>query len=111
MVGATSEEVGLDAATTPRGLKDLRAIASRAIPVLAHAPVLEHWAGLRPMASDGLPILGTDPEVPALCYAAGFSRNGVLLAPWAADQLLPLLLGGQLTDVAAPFAVSRLLDA
>jgi len=108
IVGATSEESGFDAATTPRGLKDLRAVAARAIPVLAHAPMLEHWAGLRPMASDGLPILGADPQVPSLCYACGFSRNGILLAPWAAEQLLPLLLGGELAPAAAPFSVERL---
>lgn len=107
IIGATSEEAGLDPSTTPRGLKDLRAIAARAIPVLAHAPLLEHWAGLRPMAVDGLPILGTDPEVPALCYACGFSRNGILMAPWAAEQLLPLLLGGDLTPAAAPFSAKR----
>lgn len=108
VIGATNEDVGLDASTTARGLKDLRAIATRAISVLSHAPMLEHWAGLRPMAADGLPILGTDPEVPALCYACGFSRNGILLAPWAAEQLLPLLLGGELTPAAAPFSVMRL---
>jgi glycine oxidase len=110
VVGATSEDVGLDASTTPRGLKDLRAIATRVIPVLAHASMLEHWAGLRPMAADGLPILGADPDVPALCYACGFSRNGILLAPWAAEQLLPLLLGGDLAPAAAPFAVERLVQ-
>ena len=107
VVGATSEEVGLDASTTPRGLKDLRAIAAQAVPVLAHAPLLEHWSGLRPVAADGLPILGADPYTPALCYACGFSRNGILLAPWAAEQLLPLLMGGRLTDAAAPFSVER----
>jgi glycine oxidase len=108
VVGATSEEVGLDATTTPRGLKDLRALATRAIPVLAHAPLLEHWAGLRPMAADGLPILGRDPAVPALSYACGFSRNGILLAPWAAEQLLPVLLGEELPAIAMPFSVARL---
>ena len=108
IVGATSEDVGFDASTTPRGEKDLRAIAARAIPVLAHAPMLEHWAGLRPIAADGLPVLGADPAVPALCYACGFSRNGILLAPWAAEQMLPLLMGGELAAPAAPFSVTRL---
>jgi len=107
VVGATSEEVGFDAATTQRGLKDLRAIAARAVPALGAAAVLEHWAGLRPMAADGLPILGADPEVPTLYYACGFSRNGVLLAPWAAEQLLPVLTGGSLPDAATPFSVER----
>ena len=108
VVGATSEEAGLDASTTPRGLKDLRAIATRAIPVLAHAPVLEHWAGLRPMAADGFPILGADPSVPAICYACGFSRNGILLAPWIAEQLLPVLMGGPLPEALRPFSIERL---
>ena len=108
VVGATSEEAGVDASTTPRGLKDLRAIAARAIPVLAHAPLLEHWAGLRPMAADGFPILGTDPDVSAICYACGFSRNGILLAPWVAEQLLPVLTGGALPESLKAFSVERL---
>jgi glycine oxidase len=108
VVGATSEDVGLDAATTPRGLKDLRAIATRAIPVLANSTLLDHWAGLRPMAADGLPILGSDPRLPALSYACGFSRNGILLAPWAAEQLLPVLMDGALPASATPFSVARL---
>jgi glycine oxidase len=108
IIGATSEEAGLDASTTPRGLKDLRAIAARAVPVLAHAPLLEHWAGLRPMAADGLPIIGTDAEVPAICYACGFSRNGILLAPWVAEQLLPVLMGGPLPESLKAFSVERI---
>ncbi len=108
LVGATSEDVGFDAGITQRALKDLRAIAARAVPMLGKASLVEHWSGLRPMAADGLPILGSDPEIPALCYACGFSRNGILLAPWAAEQILPLLLGGRLTDAAAPFSVERL---
>ena len=111
VIGATSEDAGLDPSTTPRGLKDLRAIASRAIPVLAHAPVLEHWAGLRPMAVDGLPILGADPAVPAICYACGFSRNGILLAPWVAEQLLPVLTGGALPETVKPFSMERFAHA
>ena len=105
VVGATSEDAGLDPSTTPRGLKDLRAMAARAIPVLAHAPVLEHWAGLRPMAADGFPILGADPDVPAICYACGFSRNGILLAPWVAEQLLPVLMGGPLPESLKAFSI------
>ncbi|MFI5257567.1 MAG: NAD(P)/FAD-dependent oxidoreductase [Gemmatimonadales bacterium] len=111
VVGATSEEVEFDATTTQRGLRDLRAIATRAIPVLAHANVVEHWAGLRPVAPDGLPILGPDPLLPALCYACGFSRNGILLAPWAAEQLVPVLMGGAAPASLAPFRLERLAPA
>ncbi|MFL5606718.1 MAG: NAD(P)/FAD-dependent oxidoreductase [Gemmatimonadaceae bacterium] len=107
LVGATSEETGFDSNTTPRGLKELRAIATRAIPGLAKANLVEHWAALRPMSGDGFPILGADPSLPALFYACGFSRNGILLAPWAADRLAQALAGGSAAEVLAPFRVER----
>ena len=107
IVGATSEETGYDAGTTPRGLATLRAIATRAVPVLGHAPLAEHWAGLRPITPDGLPILGLDPTVRSLAYACGYSRNGILLAPWAAERLAVVLAGGLPAPALAPFAVER----
>jgi glycine/D-amino acid oxidase-like deaminating enzyme len=110
LVGATSEDVGFDPTTTPRGLKELRAIATRAIPALAKAPLVEHWGALRPISADGLPVLGADPSLPALFYACGFSRNGILFAPWAAHQLAKALAGGVLPDVLAPFRVERFED-
>jgi glycine oxidase len=111
IVGATSEEAGFDSHTTPRGLASLRAIATRAVPVLGHAIVADHWAGLRPIAPDGLPIYGADPTVPALAYACGLSRNGILFAPWAAAQLATVLAGGTSPTPLEAFRVARLFEA
>lgn len=108
LVGATTEEVGFSAVTTSRGLNDLRAIAAHAIPVLAHANVIEHWAGLRPVSPDGLPILGADPSVRELFYACGFSRNGILFAPWAAEHLASELADGVASEPLSPFRIDRL---
>jgi glycine/D-amino acid oxidase-like deaminating enzyme len=110
IVGATSEEVGFDSHTTPRGLATLRAIATRAVPVLSHAEAADHWAGLRPIAPDGVPIYGADPAVPALAYACGLSRNGILFGPWAAMQLAPLLAGGSAPATLDPFRLGRLFQ-
>lgn len=107
IVGATSEDAGFESVTTPRALAMLRAIAVRAVPVLGHAALAEHWAGLRPVTPDGMPILGADPGLPALVYACGFSRNGLLLAPWAAEQLAAVLSGAATPDTLAPFGVAR----
>ena len=107
IVGATHEETGFDSGTTPRGLATLRGIASRAVPVLGHAAIADHWAGLRPMTPDGLPVVGADPTLPALHYACGFSRNGILLAPWAASQLALMLAGTGAGAALAGFAVTR----
>ena len=109
IVGATHEDAGFESTTTPRGLAALRSIATRAVPVLGHASVMEHWAALRPTTPDGLPILGADPALPALFYACGFSRNGILLAPWAAEQLAPALAGGVAPASLAAFRADRFM--
>ena len=106
LVGATSEESGFENETSLAGLAVLRSIASRAIPALANALVVDHWAGLRPMSLDTHPILGADPESPALVYACGYSRNGILFAPWAAAQLANVLTGDPSPEI-APFRVDR----
>lgn len=107
VIGATSEEAGFECQTTEAGRSALLAIARAVGPGLVGASVLDHWAGLRPMSPDALPILGADPHVPALVYACGFSRNGILLAPWAARHLATLISHGFAPDVLAPFAVDR----
>ena len=106
LVGATSEEAGFENETSLGGLSALRSIATRAIPALANALVVDHWAGLRPMSLDTHPILGADPESPALVYACGYSRNGILFAPWAAAQLGDVLVGDAAPDL-DPFRVDR----
>ena len=112
LVGATSEEAGFENETSLAGLSTLRGIATRAIPALAGALVVDHWAGLRPMSLDTHPILGADPESPALVYACGYSRNGILFAPWAAAQLANVLLGEPAPEL-EPFRIDRptLLDS
>ena len=106
LVGATSEEAGFESETSLAGLATLRSIAARAIPGLASALVVDHWAGLRPMSLDAHPILGADPDSPALVYACGYSRNGILFAPWAAAQLAKLLFGEPAPEL-EPFRVDR----
>jgi thiazole synthase len=107
LIGATSEDTGFSNHTTDAGLATLRAIAERAVPGLATAAVVDHWAGLRPVTPDALPILGRDLASPALVYACGFSRNGILLAPWAAARLADLIATERLDDSLSLFSVER----
>lgn len=106
LVGATSDEAGFENETSLAGLATLRSIAARAIPSLASALVVDHWAGLRPMSADTHPILGADPDSPALVYACGYSRNGILFAPWAAAQLARALVGDPAPEL-KPFLIDR----
>jgi glycine oxidase len=106
LVGATSEEAGFESETSLQGLSALRSIGTRLIPALSRSLVVHHWAGLRPVSLDGHPILGTDPDTPALVYACGYSRNGILFAPWAAAQLAALLAGADAPSL-TPFGIGR----
>jgi len=60
-------------------------------PAVASLDVADSWAGLRPRAADGKPVLGESADVKGLFYAAGFYRNGILLAPAAGEIVADLL--------------------
>jgi glycine/D-amino acid oxidase-like deaminating enzyme len=49
--------------------------------------ITDKWAGLRPYAADGLPVLGSFPHVENLLLATAHYRNGILLAPLTARIL------------------------
>lgn len=83
LLGSTMEDVGFDDAVNERRF-DLAEHAAALVPALAEAPVVESWAGLRPMTPDGWPILGPAPELEGLFYNTGHGRNGILLAPQTA---------------------------
>ena len=93
LIGATSEEADFDPRPTVPGRSWLRNVAVTLIPELRHASITDHWGGLRPCSPDGLQILGQDPEWPTLVYGCGFSRNGILLGPWAGEAMAELFSG------------------
>ena len=87
LVGATVEDVGFDKNVTGDGINFLRENALEIAPGLINLKISENWAGLRPFASDGLPILGNFPEIENLFVATAHYRNGILLAPLTATIL------------------------
>ena len=108
LVGATSEDAGFDASPSETGATALREIMRS---LLRDRPdpirFTEHRAGLRPMTPDGYPILDRDPEAPALIYACGYSRNGVLISPLAADCVGALVAGEQPPIDLSAFSLAR----
>jgi len=107
LIGATVERVGFDPAFTEQGVAAVRAMGAAISPALADARMLNAWAGLRPMTPDGLPLLGRDPEQPALLYACGHSRNGVLMAPLTGDCVGDLAAGSDPRMDIGAFRVER----
>lgn len=65
------------------------------------------WAGLRPVTSDGLPLIGRSPREPRVFLATGHGMLGITLAPATAALLAPLVLEGRADPALAPFDPGR----
>ncbi len=105
LIGATVEDVGFNKTIHASDLAQLRARAAALVPELAHAPMLESWAGLRPDTPDHLPLIG---KTNNRCYiAAGHYRNGILLAPATAHVMTQLVQGNAPSIDLAPFSPNR----
>ena len=107
LVGATVEDAGFDQRTTVAGVRTLIEAASRLLPAAGDATLEAARAGLRPGTPDGLPFIGRSAAHPALFYATGHYRNGVLLAPLTAQLVADLVLDNLSDPALAATAPSR----
>ncbi|HEY0969943.1 MAG TPA: FAD-dependent oxidoreductase [Gemmatimonadales bacterium] len=107
VVGSTMERTAFDDEPTAEGLARVRATGEAICPALAGVPAVEQWAGLRPVTPDLLPIIGLDPDRPALVHACGHSRNGILLGPLTGDCVAALVTGAPLPADLSPFDPAR----
>jgi glycine oxidase len=94
LVGATAEDVGFDERATAAGVRDLLDAVCDLLPEAWRGTFIEARVGLRPATPDGLPIVGRSSVVPALTYATGHFRNGILLAPLTAALVADLIADG-----------------
>ncbi|MGD9571587.1 MAG: glycine oxidase ThiO [Thermoleophilia bacterium] len=106
VVGATMEE-RRDLTVTAEAVADLLDEARRAVPECDALTFAEAGAGLRPATPDGLPALGPDPDDPALVWAVGGYRHGILLAPLAAEAACAAAAGGPVPSWAVPLSPGR----
>jgi len=90
IVGATVEEQGFDTTVTAGGVHELLREAYRLLPEVAEMELVEASAGLRPATPDNLPRVGPS-GVDGLLWATGHYRNGILLAPLAANAIVEQL--------------------
>jgi len=94
LAGSTSESAGFECSVTVGGLQRIASNALEIAPEVASLRLADSWAGLRPRAADGLPVLGESAEVENLFYATGHYRNGILLAPATGEIIADLLTTG-----------------
>ncbi|HST68115.1 MAG TPA: glycine oxidase ThiO [Solirubrobacterales bacterium] len=94
VVGATVEEMGFDTAVTAGGVHELLREAYRLLPDVAEMEFVDVTASLRPGTPNNLPIVGPG-AIEGLVLATGHFRNGILLAPLAAEAVADLLSGNR----------------
>jgi glycine oxidase len=107
LAGATVEDVGFDKDTTASGLSSIRDVAAEIAPGFAAVWPSESWAGLRPFAGDGLPVLGNVPGVENLTIATGHFRNGILLTPLTGKLIADRLIDGRPSRYLDIFGLDR----
>ncbi|HSE17769.1 MAG TPA: glycine oxidase ThiO [Pyrinomonadaceae bacterium] len=87
LAGSTSEHAGFAKCVTAGGIATILRNALEISPAIADLPVVDTWAGLRPRAAGGLPVLGPCGEIDGLFCATGHYRNGILLAPLTGELI------------------------
>jgi glycine oxidase len=92
VVGATVEEMGFDTTVTAGGVHELLREAYRLLPDVAEMEFAGATAGLRPGTPDNLPLVGPG-AIDGLVLATGHFRNGILLAPLAAEAVAGIATG------------------
>ncbi|HEX5322378.1 MAG TPA: glycine oxidase ThiO [Capsulimonadaceae bacterium] len=107
VVGATQEDAGFDNRPTCAGVGELLAMAPKFVPSLAEMPIESIWAGLRPAASDSLPIMGILHGYENAYVATGHFRNGILLAPITGALMASLILRGDVSPLLQGFSPDR----
>ena len=91
--GSTEERVGFNASPSPEGRDTVLQSALSVLPYLEDAQLVQHTACLRPIAPDGLPILGALPGSEGAIVATGAGRNGIQLGPAMGMSATDLALG------------------
>ena len=106
LVGATADNVGFDTSLTDTAREFLFTHATGLCPELHKWEIVDQWAGLRPRAADGLPVIGAS-AVENLFIASGQYRNGILFAPALAESMRAIVLNEPPPVDIAPFSPRR----
>ena len=107
LAGSTSEHAGFTKQVTAGGISHILANAKEISPAISLLPIADTWAGLRPRAADGLPVLGPCDEIDGLFYATGHYRNGILLAPVTGELIAEAVVTGRVSPLLAAFSPNR----
>ena len=107
LAGSTAERVGFEKRVTDEGMNAIKSMALEIAPSIAGLPLVSSWAGFRPRAADGLPVLGACEGIEGLFYATGHYRNGILLAPITGELIARAIVEGATPPLLKAFSPKR----
>ncbi len=107
LAGSTTERAGFDKRVTAAGVQSIVSSALEISPRIAALSLTSSWAGLRPRAADGLPVLGPCAEIAGVFYATGHYRNGILLTPITAELLAGAIVDEEISPPLQIFSPDR----
>jgi glycine oxidase len=105
--GATTEWRGFDTEPSEAARQFLWQGAITLMPAMANARVVQHTVCLRPVAADGLPIIGKAPGCDNVYLATGGAKKGILLSPGIGKAIADLITEGQTPLSIGSFAPER----
>ena len=105
--GTTEEEAGFDEESTIAARDEIGAALVRMLPGMADAQVAQQTACLRPVASDGLLVLGGVPGLDQVYVTTGGARKGILYGPSMGHAIADLVLGRETRISLDAFAPGR----
>ena len=92
--GTTEEDVGFDEELTPAARDKVMGGLLKMAPSLSEAELVQQIACLRPLADDGMPIVGVVPGWQNLYMVTGGGRKGILWSTGMCEGLAELILMG-----------------
>ena len=92
--GTTEEEVGFDESRTIQARDRIIESTLRMLPALEEAELILQTACLRPVAEDGVIVLGAVPGVEGAYIATGGGRQGIMMGPGMAKAAADLIVNG-----------------
>ena len=106
LCGSTVESAGFEKHTSEQAKQSLATFARELLPALQSAPIVHHWAGLRPGTAQGIPYIDKHPEINNLAISAGHFRNGFAMGPASAQLLYEIITQQATTLDATPYQLS-----
>ncbi len=107
VLGSTRQYVGFDRTSSVEAAYELARQTVRLVPAIGKLHMIRQYAGLRPAAPDGLPILEKSERVQGYVIAAGHEGDGIALAPATGHVITQLITGEMPPEGLAAFSSQR----